>query len=167
LAELKTAAQDFFDQTPPKSTGRERFDLNALDQTIAASANTVNTASLDAADVQATLCELTAWSIAHEVRRALDLLAASGASEPLKQVLVCGGGAFNGHLMRRLRDQLAAYGITAPVVSTEQAGLPPDQIEALAFAWLAWCFVEGRPGNLPAVTGAAGPRRLGSWTPAR
>lgn len=167
LAKLKTAAQGFFDQPPPKSTGRERFDLEALDRAMAASAAPSGAASGEAADVQATLCDLTAWSIAQEVRRALDLLAASGASDPLKQVLVCGGGAFNGHLMSRLRDHLIACGISAPVISTAHEGLPPDQIEALAFAWLAWCFVRGRPGNLPAVTGAAGLRRLGSWTPAR
>jgi len=75
---------------------------------------------------------------------------------------VCGGGAFNQHLMARLQAQLPAV----EVVSTAEVGVPPDQVEALAFAWLARAFVLREPGNLPAVTGARGPRVLGAWYPA-
>jgi anhydro-N-acetylmuramic acid kinase len=77
-------------------------------------------------------------------------------------LLVCGGGAFNQHLMGRLSAVLPEV----EVASTATAGVPPDQVEALAFAWLAHAFVQRQPGNLPAVTGARGPRVLGAWYPA-
>ena len=85
--------------------------------------------------------------------------AAAGARE----LLVCGGGAFNGHVMRRL----AAHMPGVAVMSSAARGLPPDQVEACAFAWLARAFVRREPANLPSVTGAAGPRLLGALYPAR
>ena len=104
-------------------------------------------------DVMATLAELTA-------RSAVEALA--GQPQAVDELLVCGGGAYNGHLMRRL-----AALAHCPVRSTAEAGVPPDQVESLAFAWLASAFVARQPGNLPAVTGARGPRVLGALYPAR
>ena len=156
----------FFAQEPPKSTGRESFDLAWVDEVIRRWRQEQGTAQPDAANVQATLCELTAWSVAHEIRRGVDALKADGVLAPLAPVLVCGGGAFNVQLLKRLTDQLSAQGLTTSVKTTAQEGMPPDQVEALAFAWLAWQFVRAKPGNLPAVTGATGFRRLGCWTPA-
>ncbi len=76
---------------------------------------------------------------------------------------MCGGGAFNPHLMARLA---ARAGARCVVDSSAAEGVPPDQVEALAFAWLAAAHKDRRPGNLPAVTGARGPRVLGALYPA-
>jgi anhydro-N-acetylmuramic acid kinase len=107
----------------------------------------------DPRDVQATLSELTARSVAADLRRHLP---------EAGRLLVCGGGALNDELMRRLA--VALPGVA--VASTAEAGLPPMQVEATAFAWLARAHVLGQPGNLPSVTGAAGPRVLGALYPA-
>ena len=103
--------------------------------------------------VMATLAELTARSVAVALRQHLP------AAHSLH---VCGGGAFNANLMARLQRALPDM----PVDSTAALGVPPDQVEAMAFAWLAQAFMVRRPGNLPAVTGAAGPRVLGALYPA-
>ncbi|MCG8371672.1 MAG: anhydro-N-acetylmuramic acid kinase [Proteobacteria bacterium] len=123
----------YFRLEPPKSTGLEDFNLDWLYQH--------DVAGLDPADVQATLGELTATTVADAVRRH-----AAGVTA----VYVCGGGAHNRDLLRRLARQLpeAAIGTTA------DAGLDPDWVEAVAFAWLAMRAVNGRTGNLPSVTGA-------------
>jgi anhydro-N-acetylmuramic acid kinase len=130
----------------PKSTGRELFNLGWLQRLVDR-----HTAAL--ADVQATLCEYTAVTIADGITRL-------SAMNPA-QVLVCGGGAFNGELMRRLAAQLPR----AQVRSTASAGIAPEQVEAAMCAWLAERHVTGRPGNLTAVTGARGPRVLGALYP--
>jgi anhydro-N-acetylmuramic acid kinase len=126
---------------PPKSTGRDQFHLEWLAPRL--------DASTAPADVQATLCELTAASIAQALEREQP-----GTAE----LWVCGGGVHNGFLLERLRAHLPA----ARVASTAARGLDPDFIEAVAFAWLAARTLAGLPGNLPAVTGARGPRVLGS-----
>ena len=141
-------AEPFFAKPPPKSTGRDLFNPAWL-QAMLASATSVPSA----ADVQATLAELTAWSTARAIAEH-----AAGAS----RVLVCGGGALNGHLMR----SIAAHLPSASVRPTDDQGLPPLEVEAVAFAWLAKAFVDRQPGNLTAVTGAAGPRILGALYPA-
>ncbi|MEY4429548.1 MAG: hypothetical protein RLZZ182_2237, partial [Pseudomonadota bacterium] len=108
-----------------------------------------------AADVQATLCELTAACCAAD--------AVQGGA---REVLVCGGGALNRHLMARLAAQVQAQ-MPGTVVHTSAARqLPPMEVEAAAFAWLAWAHQAKRPGNVPAVTGARGPRVLGALYPA-
>jgi anhydro-N-acetylmuramic acid kinase len=107
-----------------------------------------------AQDVMATLAELTARTAV------ADLLRYAPATT---RVLVCGGGAFNTHVLSRLST---LSGAAFAVSSTSTAGVPPDQVEALAFAWLASAFVERRAGNLPAATGARGPRVLGALYPA-
>jgi anhydro-N-acetylmuramic acid kinase len=84
-------------------------------------------------------------------------------SQPVQAVYVCGGGAYN----RVLLDDLAqALGGNTPVASTDELGVAPNRVEALAFAWLGYRFMRRQPGNLPAVTGAAGPRILGALYPA-
>jgi anhydro-N-acetylmuramic acid kinase len=96
----------------------------------------------------ATLAEFTATAAVQALQRH-----APGAAS----LVVCGGGAFNAHLMRRLA---ALSGL--PVDSSAERGIPPDQVEALAFAWLARARVRREPGNLPSVTGASGLRVLGA-----
>lgn len=138
-------AEPFFAQAPPKSTGRDRFDVAWLDRAL--------DPKLASADVQATLAELTARAAAGALSRHLPAAA---------RLLVCGGGALNSHLMRRLAALLPGVAVE----STGAAGLPPLQVEAAAFAWLAQAFVERRCGNRPEVTGAAGARILGALYPA-
>lgn len=140
-------ADDYFSLQGPKSTGREHFNLDWL------LAQLQTRAPIAAADVQATLLELTARSIATALHAALP------AAEEL---LVCGGGAHNKRLMQRLAELLP----TCTVESTDTRGLPADWIEAMAFAWLAHCCLEGIPANCPEVTGARGPRVLGAIYPA-
>ena len=139
-------ADPWFASPPPKSTGREQFHLGWVDSHLAGR-------PLDVADVQATLLELTAITVADALRQSLP-----GAA----QMLVCGGGAHNPLLMQRLAAHLPETTIT----SISAAGLDPDYVEAMGFAWLAWRVLAGQPGNLPAVTGAAGPRLLGAIYPA-
>ena len=138
-------ADDYLDRQPPKSTGRERFNGSWL------AANGVG--SQPAHDVQATLAEFTARTIAESIERHC-----RGANE----VLVCGGGVHNLDLMRRLQRRLAGRNFTR----TDDAGIPADWVEAMAFAWLARQSLLHAPGNVPDVTGARGPRILGAIYPA-
>jgi anhydro-N-acetylmuramic acid kinase len=144
--------EPFFAKAPPKSTGRDLLHLAWVDRGLL-EVTQGTSASLSPPDVQATLAEITAACAATALQRYAPQTAT---------LLVCGGGAFNQHLMARLRSRLPAV----EVVSTTAAGVPPDQVEALAFAWLARAFTLREPGNLPAVTGASGPRVLGAWYPA-
>lgn len=145
---LAAALRDpYFALPPPKSTGRDDFHAGWLDALLAGQPDSA------AEDVQATLCELTAQAIAADVRHHLPLA---------DELLVCGGGALNEELMRRLAVTLPAV----KVASTATQGLPPLQVEAAAFAWLARARLRGEPGNLASVTGAKGPRLLGAVYPA-
>lgn len=139
----------FFRQTAPKSTGREDFHLEWLQQELAG----LGGGAPAPADVQATLVELTAASVAAEID-------ASGMATG--DLVLCGGGAYNTTLTGRLRALLPEW----TVRSSADFGLAPTWVEATAFAWLARQTLHGRPGNLPAVTGAAGPRILGAIHPA-
>jgi anhydro-N-acetylmuramic acid kinase len=141
-------AEAYFARLPPKSTGRDLFDAHWLEAHLAACRDPVSPI-----DVQATLCELTAVTCAHDVATF-----AGGAQD----LLVCGGGSFNRHLMSRLASHLARRHIE----STITRGLPADQVEAVAFAWLARAFVAREPASLASVTGAAGARLLGALYPA-
>ncbi len=141
-------AEPYFALPPPKSTGRDLFNALWLQAHVARCA-----ASPHAADVQATLAELTAAACAADVLR---------HAEGARELLVCGGGAFNIHLMRRLAAHLPGVDVT----TTGARGLPADQVEACAFAWLARAFMRREPANLPSATGAAGPRVLGALYPA-
>lgn len=142
----KLLAAPFFHQSGPKSTGRELFNLVWLDAQLA------QLDQLPPEDVQATLLELTARTITDALQQ---------AQPHTDEVLVCGGGAHNGALLRRLQALLPS----CHVDTTAAAGLDPDWVEAAAFAWLAHCCLEGIPANRPSVTGAAGLRVLGAIYP--
>ena len=148
LLEQLIASEPWFALPPPKSTGRDLFNLQWLDDRLAA----FDGPKPAAEDVQATLQRLTARTVANAIDAA-----AAGTQE----VFVCGGGAYNAGLMREL-----AYCLQRPVQPTDALGVPAQQVEALAFAWLAHAFVERRPAGLPAVTGARGARILGALYPA-
>lgn len=137
----------YFAKAPPKSTGRDRFNPTWL------AAQLQHASSADAADVQATLAELTASCCAAGVIR---------YGTDSKTLIVCGGGALNDHLLARLRALLPGVELK----SSAERGLPPQQVEAAAFAWLARCTVRRETGNLASVTGAKGARVLGATYPA-
>jgi len=140
---LATLLQDeWFRLGPPKSTGREQFHLAWLQAGLGATARAPQ-------DVQATLVELTAASVA-------DALLA--AQPDTIRLLVCGGGVHNPLLLARIGARLP--GVT--VESTAVHGVDPDFVEAMGFAWLARETLAGRHGNLPDVTGARGGRVLGA-----
>lgn len=141
-------AEPFLQQAPPKSTGRDLFNPRWLQAQLDALPQ-----PLRPQDVQATLTTFTARSCADAVLR---------HGPHCDSLLVCGGGALNTELMRRLQALLPG----TTVDSTATRGLPPLQVEAAAFAWLARQCLHGLPGNLPAVTGARGPRVLGAVYPA-
>lgn len=135
---------NFFQLAPPKSTGREHFNLGWLQQHL----NKLEPPAPASKDVQATLNELTAISIANAIQR---------YATNTKEIVVCGGGVRNAELMRRLKTKLG----NANIVSSDERGLAAEWVEAVAFAWLARETLEGRTGNLPAVTGAKRPVILG------
>ncbi|UYG07976.1 anhydro-N-acetylmuramic acid kinase [Halomonas sp. M4R1S46] len=135
----------FFHRPPPRSTGREVFHLDWLASRLSGGEAP--------ADVQATLAELTAVSVAMGIEMARESLAAPAAG----RLIPCGGGAHNPDLLSRLARRLPE----TPLEDSRNLGWPADWLEAAAFAWLAWRRLEGLPGNLPSVTGATGPRVLG------
>ncbi len=139
--------EPFLALSPPKSTGRDLFHPAWLDRHLAAFGG------LAPVDVQATLAAFTAQVCVQAVRR---------HAPDAARLVVCGGGALNGDLMRRLAAGLPGV----PVEGSALHGLPPQQVEAAAFAWLASRTLAGLPGNLPSVTGARGPRVLGAVYPA-
>jgi anhydro-N-acetylmuramic acid kinase len=141
-------SDSYFQLPPPKSTGRDLFQLNWLRTHLAALGR-----ALAPADVQATLAELTVRSVVEALQRHLP---------DARSLWVCGGGALNSHLMARMAALLPHL----PVRSTDALGLPPLQVEAVAFAWLAREFIERRAGNRVDVTGAKGARVLGCLYPA-
>ncbi|HYX16343.1 MAG TPA: anhydro-N-acetylmuramic acid kinase [Nostoc sp.] len=130
--------QDYFHLPPPKSTGRELFGVAYLHQCL----EDAQTYQLNAADLLATLTELTATSIVHSYRTFLP--------EMPQRVLLCGGGSRNLYLKRRLEFLLPSI----PVLTTDEVGLSADFKEAIAFAVLAYWRHLGIPGNLPTATGA-------------
>jgi anhydro-N-acetylmuramic acid kinase len=139
--------EPYLRQRTPKSTGRELFCQSWLEKILSPEFE-----NLRAADVQATLAEFTAASVAS----ALEQFAA-----PIDEMFVCGGGAHNHYLMQRLQALLPG----CTIASTEALGLHPDWVEATAFAWLAKQTLEGKPGNVPSVTGASRPTVLGAIYP--
>lgn len=141
----------YFALPPPKSTGRDLFNPAWLAQCL--QQTTAMGEVLTPVDVQATLCELTAWCCQQSMTQ---------LAPDARLLLVCGGGAYNAELTRRLAQRLPHVSVE----STEAAGLAPDQVEAVAFAWLASVWMNRQPGNLPTATGAIGPRVLGALYPA-
>jgi len=148
LALLNELLSDpFFVTKGPKSTGREVFNLPWLTQHLS------KLPTFAAEDVQATLLELTTLTIIESLQN---------AQSDTQELLVCGGGAHNGTLMNRLASLLP----NSKVSSTAAYGVDPDWVEAMAFAWLAHCCLEGIAANRPSVTGASGLRVLGAIYPA-
>ncbi len=141
----------FFTKAPPKSTGRDDFHLQWLEKQLGSS-------TYKAEDVQATLLHLTVTTALQSIQ----------AYAPQTEVLiVCGGGVNNTALLNCLREHaktIFKHGLE--IQSSEANGIDPQLVEALAFAWLAWAHKTKRPANLPAVTGASGPRILGACYPA-
>lgn len=143
----KLLSHNFLNLRPPKSAGREQFNLDYLQMLLSAFRDPIGPV-----DVQATLLEFTAQSLSKAIQQEC-----SGAQE----VYVCGGGVHNDALMQRIAGLLAPV----PVHSTAIVGIDPDWMEALAFAWLARQTMHGLPGSLPEATGARGTRILGAIYP--
>ncbi len=142
----------YFTKAPPKSTGREYFNLGWLDRIGSSSTGP----STSPQDVQATLAELTAYSIAQSIAAAMNAP---------QFVPICGGGRLNTHLMERVQANLLELGHDCEVEASEHWGVDGDALEASAFAWLAYRRVCNLTGNLGAATGANGGRILGAIYP--
>jgi len=138
--------ENYLRQSPPKSTGRDLFNPHWLQARLS------DFAHLNAKDVQATLTAFTAQACIDDIRQ---------HAAHSRQLIVCGGGALNRHLMQCLQEGLTDMDI----VSSEALGLPPLQVEATAFAWLAYQCTQRKTGSLPSVTGAQGARVLGAVYP--
>ncbi|WIM05245.1 MAG: anhydro-N-acetylmuramic acid kinase [Candidatus Nitricoxidivorans perseverans] len=141
----RLVAHPFFETRPPKSCGREQFNLGWLESMLSGEESPE--------DVQTTLAALTATGIADAIGR--------WCGNP-EELFVCGGGARNTALLGELSARLPSVRIA----TTDVLGLPADWVEAIAFAWLARRSLLGLPGNLPEVTGARGERMLGAVYPA-
>lgn len=139
-------AEPFFAKAPPKSSGRDLFNLDWLDWHLD------DERPLAPEDIQASLCELTARSIADACLK---------HAPQARTLIACGGGVRNRHLMARIGAYLPGW----KVQPSDELGVPAQEVEALAFAWLAWRHLQRLPGNLPAVTGAKSPRVLGALYP--
>jgi anhydro-N-acetylmuramic acid kinase len=136
--------EPYFAAAPPKSTGRDLFNEDWLNKGLRGGE--------DAQAVQATLLELTARSLANAIAR---------HCAGVQRLIICGGGAKNTALMRRLAELAAP----APLETSDRHGIDPQLVEAAAFAWLAKRALDGQAGNLPSVTGAHGSRVLGAIYP--
>ena len=147
----KMLSDPFFSKAPPKSTGRDDFHLAWLQEKIGQDNHL-------AEDVQATLLHLTAHSALESLLR---------HAPQTHTLIVCGGGARNNALMNLLKVKTQhVFKGPIEITTSDSAGIDPQLVEGLAFAWLAWAHKEKRPANLPAVTGAKGPRILGACYPA-
>lgn len=139
-------SHSYFSLSAPKSTGRELFNQAWMEQ------QTADFGYLHEADTQSTLLDLTCHSIAN------DCLTLTDSAE----LYVCGGGAFNKELLRRLALLLPNYKVS----TSADLGVNPQWVEGIAFAWLAMRHKHGLSGNLPAVTGASREAVLGAFFPA-
>jgi len=140
-------SNDYFSKSPPKSTGRELFNLGWLEQQLSSVDEKISVE-----DVQATLCELSTISITDAIKQ---------HSPETDEVIGCGGGTHNSFLMKRLSERLKPI----EVKTTDELGLPAGWVEATAFAWLAKETLAHRAGNMPGVTGASHPVVLGGIYP--
>lgn len=134
--------------TPPKSTGREHYHLDWLNQQLEKT-----NSHLKAGRIQASLCQFTCDSIIYAIEKHLP---------EIDTLIICGGGVHNTNLMNLLTEKLTAARLT----SSEEYGIHPDWVEAIAFAWLARQTLNQQAGNLPAVTGATQALVLGAIYPA-
>jgi anhydro-N-acetylmuramic acid kinase len=144
--QAKMLEEPYFKRASPKSTGRDLFNPHWLAQRLS------HFPAAKPADIQATLADLTVQTVADAIE-----CQAPGAGA----VWLCGGGAFNATVVQGLQNRLQC-----PVRGTSVAGVPELHVEAMAFAWMARAHLLGQSANVPAVTGAHGPRILGSFTPA-
>src|SRR5690606_1058643 len=149
LLEYLLGSEPWFTLPPPKSTGRDLFNLRWLQQRLDHFEATKK--GLADADIQATLVLLTAHSAAQAIK---------AHAPDTADVLVCGGGACNPRVVSALETVL-----NLPVTPTSDAGVPVQVVEALAFAWLAWAHEAGVYAGLPTVTGARHPSLLGCRYP--
>ena len=143
----KMLAEPYIHRPPPKSTGRELFNLPWIEFRLAAHPEAAPR------DVLRTLCELTVESVASAIER---------FAPHTKELYLCGGGARNPLIVSRLAERVAPVGVE----TTERLGVHPDWVEAAAFAWLAMRTLAGESGNAPAVTGAGREAILGGIYPA-
>jgi anhydro-N-acetylmuramic acid kinase len=142
----KLLLDEYFQLAPPKSTGFEYFKLEWLDKYI----DNELASEMNSADVQSTLCDLTATSIIQAINQ---------YAQNTNEIYICGGGVHNKELMRRLQALTKCS-----VMTTEALGVHPDWVEAMAFAWLAYQNIHQQTGNLPSVTGAGKAVVLGGLT---
>jgi anhydro-N-acetylmuramic acid kinase len=143
-------SEPYFAAPIPKSTGRDVFHLEWLMKHLPGDHLPL------AEDVQASLIELTAVSIANHLNKYLP---------SCTELIACGGGVQNRHLMERLEIHCQGLIPDVRLTTTMKYGIDPQTVESLAFAWLAWCFTQGLPGNLTSVTGAKSPKILGAFYP--
>ena len=136
----------FFSLEPPKSTGKEKFNLDYIERHLE------DLPEIEPPDVQSTLCEFTAVTVADAIQR---------WGPESAQVIVCGGGRLNSDLMQRLDTHITRRS----VIRSEELDIDGDSLEAAAFAWLARCFIDRVASSVPAVTGARGERILGCLYP--
>jgi len=142
---LKAMLEDpYFQLSPPKSTGRDYFNLEWLNKLLE-----LQHSSIPPENIQATLLELTVTTISEAIKK---------YAEKTDEILVCGGGVHNPVLIKSLEEKLPGIKIN----STGKYGFDPDCIEAVAFAWLAKCRLDETPVNLSSVTGAISPQILGA-----
>ena len=141
-------ADNYFRKLPPKTTGKELFNGTWLQMHISQYESTLSE-KISPEDIQATLCELTASVVAH------DIIKYAGDS---RSIYFCGGGTYNQHLIRRMSLLLAEKNL----LTTDALGMPVEHVEAVAFALLARYRLERIPGNMPSVTGATGAALLGA-----
>ena len=142
-------SHDYFKRQAPKSTGREDFNHLWLEHILA---DTLNRTALSDENIQATLLELTAETISNEI---------TTLKQTVNEVYICGGGAYNKQLLRRLEALLQPR----RVATTEQLDIPAQWVEGVAFAWLAKQTLERKPGNLIGATGACKEVVLGAIYP--
>jgi anhydro-N-acetylmuramic acid kinase len=145
-------SEPWFAQPPPKSTGRDLFNEQWLLERLA---NAPNASRNEPADIQATLVALTSATVCQAITST-----ATGTPTEHWPIYVCGGGSQNATLMRALQQRWPAA-----VQTTDALGIATQDMEALAFAWLAWAHLNKNAGNLPEVTGASGSRVLGALWP--
>ncbi|CAN5303854.1 anhydro-N-acetylmuramic acid kinase [soil metagenome] len=142
-------ADPFFALTGPRSTGRDHFNRDWLEEQLLIAPVAAPE------DVQRTLLALTVELIAREVE----------SRDRIDAVVLCGGGAYNHTLIEAFKERVALCEQPPAVLTSQSLGIAAEHVEAMAFAWLGWARLAAQAGNLPAVTGAAGPRVLGSLTP--
>lgn len=144
-------ADSFFSKVPPKSTGRDDFHLEWLQKQVGSD-------NINVEDIQATLLQLTVDSALHALK---------GYAPQTQILIICGGGARNIAMLDLFRARAEIlFKNSLEIVTSDAFGIDPQLVEGLAFAWLAWAHKQKRPANLPAVTGAKGPRILGADYPA-